>query len=48
MQIQLLKNFRVNKDNEIKDTVSKINEITKKIAGLNDMIMRIEEAEPCQ
>lgn len=39
---QLLKNFRVNKDNEIKDTVSKINEITKKIAGLNDMIMRIE------
>ncbi len=39
---QLLKNFRANKDNEIRDTVSRINDIVKKIAGLNDMIARVE------
>lgn len=39
---QLLKNFRKNKDNEIVDTVSKINDISKRIAGLNDMIMKVE------
>jgi len=39
---QLLKNFRKNKDNEIKDTVQRINNITKRVAELNDMIMKVE------
>lgn len=39
---QLLKNYRTSKDNEIKDTVNRINEITKKIAELNKLVVKIE------
>ena len=39
---QLLKNYRTSKDNEIKDTVDRINEITKEIAKLNELVVKIE------
>lgn len=39
---QLLKNYRTSKDNEIKDTVDRINEITKEIARLNELVVKIE------
>lgn len=39
---QLLKNYRVSKDNEIKDTVDRINNITKRIAELNELVLKIE------
>lgn len=39
---KLLKDYRADKDREITETIDRINQITKRIAELNDMILKIE------
>lgn len=39
---QLLKDYRADKDREIVENVNRINEITKRVAELNEMVQKIE------